>query len=169
MKQQGTEGSMENERSAVQLTREFDFPRESLFEMITDPKKAAKWFGSPEGAVKVRFEWDARPGGSIVIHDRYEGKINKTSGKIVELVVPERFVFRSVTYLPGATAPFEALQTMILEALGPKRTRVTVQVKVLTLGSFPAPVEALEEGFQAGWGETLNMLQRELSSGGARA
>jgi len=49
-----------------------------------------------------------------------------------------------------------------LEELSPRRTRVTVLVKVLTNGSFPGGVESLEEGFQGGWGQTLDMLQRAL-------
>lgn len=150
------------ERNAMKMSRDYDFPRKSVFDMFTDPKKAATWFGSPEGAVKLVFEWDPRPGGTIRIHDRYEGRVAKTTGTILELVVPELFVFKSATSLGDGTAPFEALQTVSLEELSPKRTRVTVLVKVLSLGSFPGGVESLEEGFRGGWGQTLEMLEREL-------
>jgi hypothetical protein len=39
---------------------------------------------------------------------------------------------------------------------------VTVRVKILATGSFPGGVESLEEGYQGGWGETFDKLQREL-------
>jgi uncharacterized protein YndB with AHSA1/START domain len=161
MNQTWSKESTDGARSAVKISRDFDFPRATVFNMFTDPKKAAKFWG-PEGAVKLVFEFDARPGGAIRIHDRYEGKTAKTSGTVTEVVVPELLVFRSATTPEGGTAPWEALQTVMFEELGPRTTRVTVLVKILATGSFPAGVESLEEGFQGGWGETLDMLQREL-------
>ena len=161
MNQKWRKESTDGERSAVKITREFDFPRETVFNMLTDAKKAAKVWG-PEGAVKLVFELDPRPGGALRIHDHYKGKTAKTSGIITEFVVPELLAFRSVTTPSGGTAPWEALQTVTFEELSPKRTRVTVLVRVLATGSFPGGVESLEEGFQGGWGETLDMLQGEL-------
>jgi uncharacterized protein YndB with AHSA1/START domain len=155
--------SIDGERGAVKISKDFDFPREVVFNMFVDEKKAAKFFG-PEGAVKLVFELDPRPGGAIRIHDQYQGSTAKTSGTITEVVFPERLAFKSATTPEQGTAPWEALQTVIFEALSPKRTRVTVLVKVLATGSFPGGVESLEEGFQGGWGETLDMLQRELRS-----
>ncbi len=152
----------DGERNAVKISRDYDFPRKSVFEMFTDAKKAAKFWG-PEGAVKLVFEFDATPGGSIRIHDQNsEGEVGKTSGTVLEVVAPELLVFRSATVLPGGTTPFEALQTIRFEELGPQRTRVTVRVKILRTGSFPGDVADLESGFEGGWGETLEMLQREL-------
>lgn len=154
-------GSTGGGRSVVKISREFDFPRALVFRMLTDPQKAAKVWG-PEGAVKLVFELEPRPGGALRIHDQYDGKIAKTSGTISEIVVPERLVFRSVTTPAEGAVPWEALQTLLFEELGPKRTRVTVLVKVLSTGAFPGGVDALEEGFRGGWGQTFDMLQREL-------
>jgi len=157
-KDEGADG----ERNAVSISRDYDFPRKSVFGMFTDSKKAASFWG-PEGAVKLVFEFDARPGGAIRIHDRNsEGNVTKTSGTVTEVVAPELLVFRSSTVFREGAAPFEALQTLKFEELGPKRTRVTALVKILALGSFPADVESLEAGFVGGWGETLDMLQRKL-------
>ncbi|MGB6501785.1 MAG: SRPBCC domain-containing protein [Thermoplasmata archaeon] len=161
MNQPWQKESVDGERSAVKITREFDFPRELVFTMLTDPKKAVKVWG-PEGAEKLVFELDPRPGGAITIVDRWEGKTAKTSGTITEFVVPELLAFRSSTIAPEGTAPWVALQTVTLEELSPRRTRVTISVKILETGSFPGGVESLEEGFQGGWGQTLHMLQREL-------
>jgi len=161
MNARGTKGSVDRERDAVTIFRDYDFPRESVFHMLTDAKTAVKFF-SPEGAAKLVFEWDSRPGGAIRIHDRHpEGVVYRTSGTILELVAPELLVFRTVTS-PGDGVPFEAVQTVKFEALGPKRTRVTVLVRVLAIGSFPGGVASLEEGYMGGWGQTLDMLQRAL-------
>lgn len=154
--------SVDGERMAVRISREYDFPRELVFKLLTDPKKAAKVWG-PEGSVKHVFELDPRPGGAITIHDGDSERVfAKTSGTIVEIVPPELLVFKSATTPAEGTAPWEALQMVTLEELGPARTRVTVQVKVLATGSFPGGVQSLEEGFVGGWGQTLDMLQRAL-------
>ena len=149
-------------RNAATVSRDFDFPRESVFNMLTDPKKGAvSW--SPEGAVNLVFELDPRPGGAIRIHDRdSEGTLHKTSGTVVEIVVPELLVVKTSTSPSTGTRPWEALQTLRFEELSPNRTRVTILVKVLTEGSFPGGVEALEEGFQGGWGQVLEKLGRAL-------
>jgi uncharacterized protein YndB with AHSA1/START domain len=151
------------ERLAVKISREYDYPRESVFKLLTDPKKAAKVWG-PEGSVKHVFELDPRPGGAMTIHAGDSKRIfAKTSGTILEIVPPELLVFKSTTTPAGGNDPWEALQTVTLEELGPKRTRVTVQVKVLAAGSFPGGLESLEEGYAGGWGQTLDMMQRELA------
>jgi uncharacterized protein YndB with AHSA1/START domain len=161
MKPKWSQESTDGERSAVKISRDFDFPRESVFNMFTDEKKAAKFWG-PEGSVKLVFEFDPRPGGAIRIHDHYKGKTAKTSGTVTQIVAPELLVFRSTTTPPEGTAPWEALQSVTFEALSPTKTRVTVRVKILATGSFPGGVESLEEGYQGGWGETFDKLQREL-------
>lgn len=153
------------DRSVARIVREFDYPRESVFRMFTDPNRAAKWFGTPDGAEAVLFELDARPGGTIRIHDREPGgPVHRTTGTVLEIVEPERFVFRSVTGLDGGGAPFEALQSVTLEAIAPKKTRMTVIVEVRSVGAFPGGIASLVGGFEEGWAQTLNKLQRELGS-----
>jgi uncharacterized protein YndB with AHSA1/START domain len=162
MNQKWGNQATDGERSAVKISRDFDFPRESVFNMLTDPKKGAvSW--SPEEATTLLFELDPRPGGAIRIHDRdSEGNVHKTSGTVVEIVVPELLVVKTATTPATGTAPWEALQTLTFEELSPKKTRVTVRVKVLATGSFAGDVRALEEGFQGGWGEVLEKLRRAL-------
>lgn len=166
MSQRRKDGSADRERDEVEISRDLDFPREAVFRMLTDPKKAAACWG-PEGAVKHLFELDPRPGGVIRIHDgTAEGIVAKTSGTIVDFVVPALFSFRSTTALVDGSAPWEAMQTVTFEEVGPKRTRVTVRVKVLAAGAFPGGVWSLGEGYKGGWGETFGMLERELRSSG---
>ncbi len=144
------------ERGAVKIARVFDFPRESVFRMWTDPKKVSRWFGSPEGCVTVVSEWDPRPGGAIKTED-ITNHVSLT-GAFTRVVAPELLVFRGVAKGPGPYFPNETLNTVTLEELGPKRTRITVAVNVVV-----APrgvVEALKEGFRGGWGQSLEKLQR---------
>jgi uncharacterized protein YndB with AHSA1/START domain len=149
------------EDDAMTVSRDFEFPRESVFKMFTDPDKAVKLY-SPEGAEKVDFELDPRPGGVFRVHDSFEGRSGRTSGSVVEIVVPELLVLKTATTMLPDNHSFEALQTVRFEALGSKRTRVTIEVRVLKLGSFPDGVHGLLEGFRGGWGQTLDIVQREL-------
>jgi uncharacterized protein YndB with AHSA1/START domain len=163
MNQKSGKRPMDGERSAAKVSRDFDFPRELVFNMLTDPKKGAvSW--SPEDAVNLIFELDPRPGGAIRIHDRdSEGNVAKTTGTVVEIVVPELLVVKTATTPPTGTAPWEAVQTLRFEEISPRKTRVTILVKVLATGSFPGGVESLEGGFEGGWGEVLEKLRRALS------
>ena len=144
------------------LSREFDFPRERVFDQLTDPKKGAvSW--TPEEAVNLVWELDPRPGGAIRVHDRdSEGNVAKTSGTVVKIVVPELLVVQTATTPASGGAPWEALQTVRFEALGPKRTRVSIVVKIVATGSFPGGADSLAEGFQGGWGEVLEKVRRAL-------
>lgn len=166
MSREGAHGSAGRAREGATITRDFDFPREVVFRLLTDPAIAARVWG-PEGSIKHVFELDPRPGGVIRIHDgnHPDTVMAKTLGTITEFVVPSRFAFRSATTFEDGTAPFEALQSVDLLALGPTRTRVTIRVQVLELGAFPGSIVELEEGFEGGWGQTLDMLQREASKG----
>ena len=162
MNQKPRENSMDSERPAAKITREFDFPRARVFNMLTDPRKGAvSW--SPDGAVNLVFELDLRPGGAIRIHDRgIDGKVAKTTGTVVDIQVPELLVVQTTTTPPAGGAPWEALQTLAFQELGPQRTRVTVLVKVLGIGSFPGGGESLAEGFEGGWGQVLMRLEGAL-------
>ena len=163
MSQRKQQGSVAGENGVATIEREFDVRREALFRMFTDPKEAAKWFGSPEGAVTLLFEFDARPGGTIRIQDRHpDGPVYTTTGTVLEVVEPERIAFRTTMAPSDGAAPHEALQTVTLEAVSPRRTRLTVVVKVLSVGAFSGGIESLVEGFRGGWGETLDKLQRAL-------
>ena len=162
MSQKGSNETMEGARPGVKISRDFDHPREAVYRMLTQPNKAAGIW-SPEGAVQELFELDPKPGGSFRIHDRDgEGHVHKTTGTVVDISPPGLLVVKTSTAPASGAAPWEALQTVTLEELGPKRTRLTVIVRVLSKGSFPGGVESLEEGFQGGWGEVIEKMQRAL-------
>lgn len=156
-------GTPKAERGRAVLSREFNSPRQKVFDLLTDPNKGAvAW--SPEEAVNLVFELDPKPGGAIRIQDRdADGHVASTTGTVVEIAAPELLIVRTRTTPPGGTAPWEALQTLRFEELGPRRTRVTVEVSVLATGSFPGGAESLRAGYRGGWGEVLDRLQRKLA------
>lgn len=157
------------ERAAVKITRIFDFPREAVFKMWIDPKNVAKWWGA-EGDVTAACEVDPRPGGAFNVDVRLpNGTILPMTGSFTKIVAPELLVFRTAAPNSGIGSDrllllgssWEAVNTVTFEELGPKRTRVTVAVVVISAG--PEELEPLEQGFKGGWAQSLKKLQIALN------
>ena len=151
-------------QGVVKVMRVFDFPRESVFKMWTDPKKLAEWHG-PEGCVNVHCEVDPRPGGAMRVDQRSpKGDISSFKATFEKVIPPELLVYRNAS--PGTTdeyggfSPWEARYTVTFEGLGPRRTRVTATTVVLA--SSPQERESLMEAYREGWGQSLDKLQRAL-------
>jgi uncharacterized protein YndB with AHSA1/START domain len=102
MNRNETQETTDAEREVTSISREYAFPRELVFKMFTDPDKAIKLY-SPEGAEKLDFKLDPRPGGVFRVHDRFEGRVGRTTGTVEEFVAPALLVFRTATTIePGA-------------------------------------------------------------------
>ncbi|MDG6901952.1 MAG: SRPBCC domain-containing protein [Nitrososphaerota archaeon] len=152
------------EQGVVKVTRIFEFPRESVFRMWTDPKKLAEWWG-PEGCVNVRSEVDPRPGGKMRVDQRSPtGDISSFNATFEKVIPPELLVYRSAS--PGTTdeyggfSPWEAIDTVTFAELGPRRTQVTAVTKVIA-GRLEER-ETLMDAYREGWGQSLDKLQRAL-------
>jgi uncharacterized protein YndB with AHSA1/START domain len=118
----------------IVFTREFDAPRELVFEVWTDPKHLDQWWG-PSGFRTESAAMDLRPGGSWTMTmtgpdgTKYPNKI-----VYVDVAPPERLVYQHEgddgTVIFSTTTTFDGL------AEG-SRTKVTMH------GTFPS-AEALE-------------------------
>jgi uncharacterized protein YndB with AHSA1/START domain len=80
-------------KAELVLTRTFNAPRKLVFQVWTDPKHLAQWWG-PRGFTTHIQEMDVRPGGVW----RYvmrgpDGNEYPFDGVYVEVVEPERLVF----------------------------------------------------------------------------
>ncbi|PYM42811.1 MAG: polyketide cyclase [Candidatus Rokuibacteriota bacterium] len=85
-----------SEREIV-TTRVIDAPRERVFKAWTDPEHLAQWWG-PKGFTNTFQEFDMRPGGAwrFVMHGP-DGVDYKNKSVFVEIVRPERIVFKHVS------------------------------------------------------------------------
>jgi uncharacterized protein YndB with AHSA1/START domain len=108
------------------ITREFDAPRELVFQAFTDPQLIPQWWGPRHLSTEVD-KMDVRPGGQWRFLNRdAEGKAYAFHGVYHEIRAPERMI---------DTFEFEALpetghvslETLTLEALPGGRTRLTAQ------------------------------------------
>jgi uncharacterized protein YndB with AHSA1/START domain len=139
-------------------TRIFDAPRALVFQMWTDPKHLAQWWG-PNGFTTTTSAFDMRPGGvwRFVMHGP-DGRDYENRITFEEIVRPERIVYRH-----GGGDDVEPVQfrtTVTFEDLGGK-TRLTLR------GQFPSAAERdrviRDYGADKGMLQTLARLAEYLT------
>jgi uncharacterized protein YndB with AHSA1/START domain len=138
----------------VAFTRVFDAPRRLVFQVWTDPKHVAQWWG-PHGFTNPRCEWDARVGGSIHIDMRGpDGRIYPMAGTFDEVVEPERLVFTSSALDEAGNSMFE-VETAVTFAEQGGKTTLTMQARVV---KSTANAMQYIQGMEAGWTQSLERL-----------
>jgi uncharacterized protein YndB with AHSA1/START domain len=155
------------------ITREFNAPRELVFKAWTDCDHFSHWFG-PKDFTTPHCSIEPRPGGTWRSAMRSaEGKDFWSSGTIVEIDAPSRFVVdegfsdeqgnrvSAQEYGMSGDMPSEERMTVTLEEHR-GRTRLTVRQGI--------PTDVAERnGAPQGWQETLDKLDaylHELQRGG---
>ena len=123
---------MPSDREIV-LTREFDAPRDLVFEAWTDPRHLSQWWG-PDGFTTTTSAFDMRPGGvwRFVMHGP-DGRDYENRITFDEIMKPER-----IRYHHGGGEDVEPVQfqtTVTFDDLGRNRTRVTLHAV------FPSPAD----------------------------
>ena len=138
-------------RGELVLTRAFDAPRDLVFNVWTDPKQVAKWWG-PHGFTTTIHEMEVRPGGAWRYSMRGpDGKDYPFNGSYVDVVAPERLVFIGTIH--------EAADHQVwTEALFMEREGKT-QVRVHQVYSFESDAT---RGAPIGWSMQLDRLEKYL-------
>jgi uncharacterized protein YndB with AHSA1/START domain len=117
---------------AIAGTRLLDAPRELVWQVFTDPKHLAQWWG-PNGFTTTTSAYECKPGGvwRFVMHGPdgrdYE---NRITFEVVE--PPKRLVYRHGG--EGDTEPVQFRTTVTFEDIGGK-TKLTMR------GVFPSAAE----------------------------
>jgi uncharacterized protein YndB with AHSA1/START domain len=155
------------EKSSIDLTQDpaamigtriLDAPRALVFEMWTDPRHLAQWWG-PNGFTTTTSAFDMRPGGvwRFVMHGP-DGRDYENRITFEEVVRPERIVYRHGG--GGDVEPVQFRTTVTFEDLGGK-TRLTMR------GQFPSAAERdrviREYGADTGLVQTLARLADYLA------
>jgi uncharacterized protein YndB with AHSA1/START domain len=102
------------------MTREFDAPRDLVFEAFSKPEHVTHWWGRKDSTLPV-CEMEFRPGGAWRFVERgADGNEHGFRGEYREIVRPERIV-QTFEYegMPGHIS----VDTMVFEDLG-GRTRI---------------------------------------------
>jgi uncharacterized protein YndB with AHSA1/START domain len=143
----------------IVIARDFDAPRELVWQAWTDPKQVVLWWG-PRGFTTTIQVMDVRPGGvwEHVMHGpdgtQYPGR--SVFHKVVE---PERIVFSHGGGREGAPS-VQFVSTWTFEVVEAGKTRVTIRMV------FPTAAErdrvARDFGAVEGGNETLGRLAGHL-------
>jgi uncharacterized protein YndB with AHSA1/START domain len=144
----------------IVLSREFDAPRELVWNAFADPKQIVRWWG-PNGFTTTTKKWDFRVGGewSHTMHGP-DGTDYPNFSIFREIVPQERISYgHGGGRRGGPGAQFEA--TWSFESLGPGRTRVTGRMVFPTAEARDTVVR--EYGAIEGGKQTLARLAAHLA------
>ncbi|WP_143305739.1 SRPBCC family protein [Chitinophaga vietnamensis] len=138
----------------VTIVREFDAPRELVFRLWTEPALLAQWWG-PHGFSAPECFIDPRPDGDIRIQMlRPDGAIVNCSGKVHEVVPPERIVFTTIMKDSQGDTGMEMRNTVTLASVHNK-TVLTLHAVALITSEAGA---SFEIGMREGWSQGLDKL-----------
>jgi uncharacterized protein YndB with AHSA1/START domain len=118
---------VENADREIFITREFNAPRELVWEAMTDPQHVIHWWG-PHGFSTTIEEMDVRPGGvwKHVMHGP-DGVNYPNKSVFKEIVRPERIVYsHGGKRENGPGVSF--VSTWTFEALAVDKTKVTIRM-----------------------------------------
>ena len=141
----------------ITLTREFQAPRELVFEAFSKAEHLAHWWGQKDSTLAV-CEMDFRPGGAWRFVERAaDGNEYGFRGEVREIVPPERIVQTfEFEGMPGHIS----VETLVLEDLG-GRTRMTV---TSVFDSVEDRDGMLQSGMEKGAGESYDRLDAYLQT-----
>ena len=147
------------ENYTLSLTRDFNAPREKVFQAWTDPQILVKWFG-PKGVVTESAQIDLKVGGEYHFTLRLpDGKIVDHHGAYREIDPPKKLVFTGVLDGQGCAGSegvfAETLVTVEFQDLG-GATRLVLNHDFL-------PTEASKESHSMGWNGSFDGLAKVLA------
>ena len=141
----------------IHIVREFDAPRERVFEAFTDGEQLAQWWG-PHGTKMTVDKLDARTGGDwrFLMEDS-DGSETAFRGSFREVTPPERIAW---TFEWSGMPGYVSVDSTEFEDLGDGRTRV------VTTSTFLFPEERdgmIEAGMEGGLQESYERLDELLA------
>ena len=144
----------------IVMTREFDAPRDLVFEAHTSCEHVSKWWG-PRKYEVVSCDIDFRPGGSWrIVHRGPDGDEITFFGEYLDIQAPERIVWTfGFNDTPGGP------ETYVFEEHEGK-TRLTSRA---VFSSKEIRDQVVESGMESGAIETYERLDEYLQELGKRA
>jgi uncharacterized protein YndB with AHSA1/START domain len=163
-----TEHTTSTSDREIVVSRDFDAPRELVWEAWTDPEHVVHWWG-PNGFTTTIETMDVRPGGVWKhVMQGPDGTDYPNKSVFTEVVKPERIVYSHGGGTKGRRGVrFEAMWTF--DALDRGTTRVTIRMIFPTAEDCERVVK--EYGAIEGGKQTLERLSEHLHAvtGSARA
>ena len=142
------------------ITREFDAPRELVFQAFTDPELVPQWWG-PRRLSTLVDKMDAKAGGQWRFLNRDpQGNEYAFHGVYHEVRAPERII-DTFEFEGLPEAGHVALETLTLEELPGGRTRLTAQSVFQSVADRDG---ALQSGMEEGLNDSYERLTELLET-----
>jgi uncharacterized protein YndB with AHSA1/START domain len=139
------------------MERTFDAPPEVVWDALTDPKQVAVWYGG-RGFENPVCEMDVRPGGRWHhVMRTPDGTEHALEFVFVEVVKPEKLVWRSADHGSTLGGPHDNVMTVTLEAAG-RKTRWKLVVRFTSFANREAALGIGFAGVLAEGAEKLDAL-----------
>jgi uncharacterized protein YndB with AHSA1/START domain len=147
----------ESGKQEILITREFDAPRELVFQAYTDPKLIVQWLG-PRDLTMIIDKFDIKSGGSYrYIHER-KGEKFGFHGVCHEVLVPERII-QTFEFEGLPEKGHVALETTKFTALPNSRTLVATQSLFQSVADRDGMIESgAERGVREGHDRLTELL-----------
>lgn len=144
----------------VAIERDFDAPRELLFDAFTKPELVRRWLLGPDGWTMPVCDIDLRKGGKYRYVWRKEstGHEMGMGGVFLEVLRPEKVV--ATEKFDDAWYPGEAVNTTVFE----ERSGVTKVTLTVLYESKEARDTASKSGMETGMVAGYNRLEEVLAS-----
>jgi uncharacterized protein YndB with AHSA1/START domain len=148
------------EQRELVITRRLKAPHELVWRTFEDPYLLAQWWG-PENFTSAITKLEFRAGGEWhVTMRRPDGTEHPVRYQFVEIVAPERIVYRPFRPPGTVNAPPGYLATLTLEALG-NETVFTMRAEFESAADLAV---AMSGGFYEGTNQAFDKLERQLAS-----
>jgi uncharacterized protein YndB with AHSA1/START domain len=146
----------------IVITRDFDAPRELVWQAMTDPQRVIHWWG-PRGFTTTIEQMDVRPGGvwKQVMHGP-DGTDYPNKHIFKEVVKPERLVYSHGGGKKGSPS-VQCEATWTFDALDAGKTRVMIHMVFASAADRDTVVK--EYGAIEGGRQTLGRLAEFLAKG----
>jgi uncharacterized protein YndB with AHSA1/START domain len=146
-------------KQEVLITREFDAPRELVFQAFTDPELYVQWLG-PRRLTTMLDIFEPRSGGRWrYLQKDQGGKEFGFHGVYHEVRAPERII-DTFEFEGLPEAGHVALETLTLQALPGGRTRLTAQSVFQSVADRDGMLQSgMEEGLSESYERLAELLQ----------
>jgi uncharacterized protein YndB with AHSA1/START domain len=127
--------------ATIVMHREFDAPRELVWQAMTEPRHVARWWGGP-GVTNPICEMDVRPGGTRRHVMRFrDGRELRMDFVFLEVENPDRLVWRpaDIDVQSNGVPPATTTVTLV-EAAGRTTWRMVAQFRTLAERDFARSV-----------------------------
>ncbi|OEO28000.1 hypothetical protein VW23_006745 [Devosia insulae DS-56] len=148
------------EQRELVITRRLKAPRALVWRTFEDAYLLAQWWG-PENFTSEITRLEFRAGGQwhVTMH-RPDGGEHPVRYQFVEIVAPERIVYRPWRSSEAVNPPPGYLATLTFEALGDE----TIFTMRAEFDSAAHLAVAIEGGFFAGTNQAFDKLERHLAT-----